>query len=87
MLAFTLELPAHIVIIPHMPASHSDADVAPSSASAIAADACSDGSWVLLRGNSTASDSDWASTREVGDSAVASKIGWGDVRSSENVDV
>jgi len=63
--------------------SHSDADAAPSSASAIAADAHSDGSWVVLRANSAASDSDWASAREVGD--FASMGTWEDVRESEDV--
>ena len=63
--------------------SHSDADAAPSSASAIAADAHSDGSWVVLRAHPAASDSDWTSAREVGDSASVGT--WEDVRESEDV--
>ena len=62
--------------------SHSDADAAPSSASAIAGDAHSDGSWVVLRANSAASEGDWTSAREVGDSA--SMQTWEDVRESED---
>ena len=58
------------------------ADPAPSSASAIAADAHSDGSWVVLRANSAASEGDWTSAREVGDSA--SMQTWEEVRESED---